>query len=77
MIAGPSACGSSGSLMLARVAEDRELLAASEDVADAGLTEGEAQELLGGRDRSLHEHPAASPGERARPRYVGDGLADT
>ena len=37
-----------GSLALARRADDRELLEGS-DVADVGLTEGEAQELLGGR----------------------------
>ncbi len=45
-----SAISASGSLMLARMAEDRELLEASEDVAEVGLTEGEVQELLGGRD---------------------------
>ncbi len=39
-----------GSLALARMAENRELLEASEDVAEVGLTEGEVQELLGGRD---------------------------
>ena len=38
-----------GSLALARRAEDRELLEASADLADAGLTESEVQELLGGR----------------------------
>ncbi len=38
----------SGSLMLARMAEDRELLEASAEVAEVGLTESEAQELLGG-----------------------------
>ena len=38
-----------GSLALARMAEERELLDASADVAEVGLTEGEAQELLGGR----------------------------
>jgi hypothetical protein len=37
-----------GSLALARLAEDRELLDTSADVAEKGLTEGEAQELLGG-----------------------------
>jgi hypothetical protein len=37
-----------GSLALARMAEDRELLDISTDVAEAGLTEREAQELLGG-----------------------------
>ena len=37
-----------GSLALARRAEDRELLETSEDVAEVGLSEGEARELLGG-----------------------------
>ena len=45
-----SAISASGSLMLARMAEDRELLDASTDVAEVGLTGGEAQELLGGRN---------------------------
>jgi hypothetical protein len=36
-----------GSLALARMVEDRELLDASEDVARVGLTEGEAKKLLG------------------------------
>jgi len=36
-----------GSLVLARVAEDRELLDASADVGEAGLSKDEAQELLG------------------------------
>ncbi len=44
-----SAVSATGSLALARMTEDRELLEASEDVAEVGLTEGEAQELLGGR----------------------------
>ena len=39
-----------GSLALARMAEEPELLDADADVAELGLTEGEAQELLGGRD---------------------------
>ena len=39
-----------GTLALARRAEQRELLDAGADVAEVGLTEGEAQELLGGRD---------------------------
>ncbi len=43
-----SAIAASGSLALARMAEDRELLDASRDVADVGLTEEEARELLGG-----------------------------
>jgi hypothetical protein len=37
-----------GSLALARRVEDRELLETSEDVAEVGLSEGEARELLGG-----------------------------
>ncbi len=45
-----SAVSAIGSLILARMTEDRELLGASADVADVGLTEGEAQELLGDRD---------------------------
>ena len=53
-ISGPfillSAVSATGSLMLARKAEKRELLEASEDVAEVGLTESEAKELLGGRD---------------------------
>ena len=44
-----SAVSATGSLALARMTEDRELLEASEDVAEVGLTEGEGQELLGGR----------------------------
>ncbi len=38
-----SAVSASGSLMLARMAEDRELLDASADVPEVGLTEGEAR----------------------------------
>ena len=45
-----SAVSASGSLMLARRAEDRELLEAGKEVAEVGLTDGEAKELLGGRD---------------------------
>jgi hypothetical protein len=49
VISGPfillSAVSASGSLMLARLAEDRELPEASEDVAEAGLARSEAQEL--------------------------------
>ena len=52
-ISGPltllSAVSATGTLALARMAEKRELLEASEDVAVVGLTEGEAQELPGGR----------------------------
>ncbi len=43
-----SAISASGSLMLARMAEDRELLDASAEVAEVGLTGDEAQELLRG-----------------------------
>ena len=55
-ISGPfillSAVSAAGSLMLARMVEGRELVEASEDVAEVGLAEGEAQELLGGGDVS-------------------------
>ena len=43
-----SAVSASSSLALARMGEERELLDASADVAEVGLTEGEARELLGG-----------------------------
>ena len=53
VISGPfivlSAVSAAGSLMLARMGEGRESLEASEDVAEVGLTGGEAQERLGGR----------------------------
>jgi hypothetical protein len=53
VIGGPltllSAGSAAGSLALARMAEKRELLDAGADVAEVGLTEGEPQELLGGR----------------------------
>lgn len=42
------AAAASGSLVLARMSEDRELLDASQDVAGVGLTEEEARERLGG-----------------------------
>lgn len=42
------AIAASGSLALARVAEDRERLTDSKDVDNAGLTEKEERELLGG-----------------------------
>jgi hypothetical protein len=45
-----SAIAASGSLVLARLAEKRELLNPSEDVSDVGLAEGEVKELLGERD---------------------------
>lgn len=38
-----------GSLALARMAEERVLLGATADLSQLGLTEGEVQELLGGR----------------------------
>jgi hypothetical protein len=41
-----SAIAAAGSLTLARLAERRELLAAGADVTGAGLTEGEARQLL-------------------------------
>lgn len=41
-----------GTLALARMAEDRALLEAGEDVADVGLSAEEEQELLGFRGRS-------------------------
>jgi hypothetical protein len=51
-ISGPfillGAISAGATLALARVSEKRELLEVSEDVADVGLTEGEAQELRGG-----------------------------
>ena len=43
-----SAVSASGSLMLARMGEDRASLKASDDVAEVGLSGDEAQELLGG-----------------------------
>lgn len=53
IISGPlsllSTASASGSLLLARRAEDRELLEAGKDVAGIGLTKGEMQTLLGGR----------------------------
>jgi len=41
------AVAASGTLALARMGEDRELLAVGRNVADAGLTEKEERELLG------------------------------
>jgi len=58
VVSGPlallGAASASGSLLLARRAEKRELLDAGADVAEVGLTEGEKRELLGGRDVPLH-----------------------
>ena len=45
-----SAVSAAGTLAVARMSEKRELLRASKDVDDVGLTEGEVQELLGGRE---------------------------
>lgn len=42
------AASAAGSLALARSGEDRELLDAGNEVAEVGLTRGEAKELLGG-----------------------------
>ncbi len=43
-----TAIAAAGSLWLARMSEDRELLEAGEDVADVGLSREEARDLLGG-----------------------------
>jgi hypothetical protein len=45
-----SAVSAAGSLALARKAENRQVLKAGDAVTEVGLTEGGAQELLGGRD---------------------------
>ena len=50
LFAGIGASIASGVLVLARRAEARELLDASADVAEVGLTEDEARELLGSKD---------------------------
>jgi hypothetical protein len=42
-----SAGSAAGTLLLALMSEDRELLDASGDVAEVGLSEGEARELQG------------------------------
>ena len=47
LFAALGAGSAAGLLVLARKAEDRELLDASADVGEVGLTEDEAQELLG------------------------------
>ena len=58
VVSGPlallGAASASGSLLLARRAEKRELLDAGADLPEVGLTEGEKRELLGGRDVPLH-----------------------
>ena len=48
LFAGFGASIASGMLVLARKAQNRELLETGEDVAEVGLTEGEKQTLLGG-----------------------------
>jgi hypothetical protein len=48
IFAGAGAALATGSLALARRSEDRQLLEASDDVAEVGLSEGEVQDLLGG-----------------------------
>lgn len=48
VFAAAAASSAAGSLALARRAEDRDLLKSSEDVAEVGLSAGEARELLGG-----------------------------
>ncbi len=71
VISGPfivlSALSAAGSLMLARMGEDRDSVEAGEDGPEPGLAQGETPELLGAGDFSLHRHSAASPGERVRP----------
>jgi hypothetical protein len=70
VISGPfivlSALSAAGSLMLARMGEDRDLVQAGEDGYQAALAQGEP-ELLGAGDFSLHRDAAASQGERVRP----------
>lgn len=44
------ALAASGTLGLARLADDRALLAEGEEVAEVGLTSDEAERLLGGKD---------------------------
>jgi hypothetical protein len=82
---GPSTVGgalaASASLALARRAEDRELLDGGGDVADAGLTDDEKRELLGGKSQQgaeEGEHPASRtpPCRSERPaRAVGYGAS--
>ena len=59
-----SAVSASGSLMLARRAEGRESLKINADATEVGLAAGERGELLGGSDRSLHDHPIARSRQR-------------
>lgn len=71
VISGPfiflSALSAAGSLMLARMGEDRDSVEASENGPQAGRAQGEAPELLGAGDFSLQRHSAARPGEPVRP----------
>ncbi len=72
-LVGPLALGgaiaASGSLALARMSEDRELLDAGRDVADVGLSEEEARELLGGEGSAVGERSTTGPPRsRASPR---------
>lgn len=70
VISGPfilfSAASASISLMLARRAERRDLSAVGAGAAELGVSGSDVKELPGGRDVSLHAHPAASRGERVR-----------
>ena len=69
-IAGPfvllSALSATVTLAVARAAERSGSRDATEDVADVGLTEGEAHELLGAGSTSRHVHRAAGTGEPVR-----------
>jgi len=57
-----SAGSAAGALMMARIAEDRDLLDASAEVGKVGLTNGEVRELLEGK-----EPPASATPPGARP----------
>jgi hypothetical protein len=61
-----SAGSAAGSLMLARMGEDRAPLEPSADVDDVGLTDAEAKELLGAGDGSVGANPARGGAERGR-----------
>ncbi len=68
-----SAVSATVTLVLARIVEGRELREAGGDMADVGLTEGEAHAFLGAGGSSLDGHRAARPGERARPDPANEG----
>lgn len=76
VITGPfillSAVSACFTLIVARIAEGHVPREASEDVADVGLTEGEAHELLGVGSSSLHSRHAAQPEERAHLHAAND-----